>query len=97
MNATAVILANIKAAGQELATNPTAYLSSLGAKVLSVAHGKQMPPQYIPPALRTAVLPTDFDARVKWPKCQTIQQVRMQGGCGACWVSNSGVAWVTLP
>jgi len=30
-------------------------------------------------------LPKSFDARVQWPACPTIQEVRDQGACGSCW------------
>jgi len=30
-------------------------------------------------------LPDNFDARVQWPNCPTIKEVRDQGSCGSCW------------
>lgn len=30
-------------------------------------------------------LPTNFDARTKWPQCSTIGEIRDQGSCGSCW------------
>jgi cathepsin B len=30
-------------------------------------------------------LPDNFDARVQWPNCPTINEVRDQGSCGSCW------------
>lgn len=30
-------------------------------------------------------LPKNFDARVQWPNCPTIQEIRDQGACGSCW------------
>jgi len=30
-------------------------------------------------------LPVNFDARVQWPNCPSIQEVRDQGSCGSCW------------
>lgn len=30
-------------------------------------------------------LPDTFDARLQWPNCPTIQEVRDQGSCGSCW------------
>ncbi|RCN47337.1 hypothetical protein ANCCAN_06625 [Ancylostoma caninum] len=29
--------------------------------------------------------PESFDARVKWPKCDTIGFIRDQSNCGSCW------------
>lgn len=34
-------------------------------------------------------LPKEFDARVKWPNCQSIHIVRDQGSCGSCWAFGS--------
>jgi len=30
-------------------------------------------------------LPDTFDARVQWPNCASIKEVRDQGSCGSCW------------
>ncbi|XP_030040675.2 cathepsin B [Manduca sexta] len=30
-------------------------------------------------------LPENFDAREKWPNCETIKEVYDQGDCGSCW------------
>ena len=32
-------------------------------------------------------LPDRFDAREKWPFCESIHKVVNQGGCGSCYVS----------
>ncbi|XP_031625903.1 cathepsin B [Contarinia nasturtii] len=32
-----------------------------------------------------ADLPENFDSRVNWPNCPTIQEIRDQGSCGSCW------------
>lgn len=43
------------------------------------------------PKLTTSVgdqiddLPEEFDARVQWPNCPTIKEIRDQGSCGSCW------------
>jgi cathepsin B len=30
-------------------------------------------------------LPTEFDARVQWPNCASLSEIRDQGSCGSCW------------
>lgn len=30
-------------------------------------------------------LPTEFDARAKWPSCRSISEIRDQSSCGSCW------------
>ena len=30
-------------------------------------------------------IPENFDPRVKWPDCPSIQEILDQGGCGSCW------------
>ena len=32
-------------------------------------------------------VPDTFDAREEWPNCPTTKEVRDQGACGSCWVS----------
>ena len=39
-------------------------------------------------------IPDTFDARVQWPNCSTIQEVRDQGSCGSCWVSAWSTGWM---
>jgi cathepsin B len=34
-----------------------------------------------------SVIPDSFDARTQWPNCPSIGEVRDQGSCGSCWVS----------
>ncbi|XP_055348555.1 cathepsin B-like [Paramacrobiotus metropolitanus] len=36
-------------------------------------------------------LPPSFDARLNWPNCQSIQEIRNQGMCGSCW-AHAGVS-----
>ena len=33
-----------------------------------------------------STIPSEFDARVKWSHCQTMNLIRNQGRCGSCWV-----------
>ena len=44
-----------------------------------------------------SLLPDSFDAREQWPNCPTIKEVRDQGSCGSCWVSNAFHAWFSKP
>ncbi|KAA0194325.1 hypothetical protein HAZT_HAZT007076 [Hyalella azteca] len=30
-------------------------------------------------------LPAEFDARLQWPDCPSLREIRDQGGCGSCW------------
>lgn len=32
-------------------------------------------------------VPASFDAREQWPHCPTLKEIRDQGSCGSCWVS----------
>lgn len=32
-----------------------------------------------------ARLPKNFDSRIKWPNCPTLNEIRDQGSCGSCW------------
>lgn len=36
--------------------------------------------------LRDDEVPESFDAREKWPSCESIGQIRDQSVCGSCWV-----------
>jgi hypothetical protein len=38
-------------------------------------------------------LPEGFDARINWPYCPTIQEIRDQGSCGSGWVSDPVSEW----
>ena len=33
-------------------------------------------------------VPDTFDARTQWPNCPSISDIRDQGSCGSCWVSD---------
>jgi cathepsin B len=32
-----------------------------------------------------ATIPTEFNATVEWPGCQSISEIRDQANCGSCW------------
>lgn len=32
-------------------------------------------------------IPSEFDARTKWPNCKSLREIRDQGSCGSCWVN----------
>lgn len=34
-------------------------------------------------------LPTNFDAREKWPNCTSLSEIRGQSHCGSCWAFGS--------
>lgn len=38
--------------------------------------------------LEDTEIPESFDARQQWPDCPTIREIRDQGSCGSCWVSD---------
>jgi hypothetical protein len=35
--------------------------------------------------VREDAIPAEFDARVRWPNCSSIREIRDQGSCGSCW------------
>lgn len=37
-------------------------------------------------------IPDSFDSREEWSHCPTIREIRDQGSCGSCWVSNCKIA-----
>lgn len=36
--------------------------------------------------------PKNFDSREKWPKCESIKEIRDQSKCGSCWAFSSATA-----
>lgn len=55
-----------------------------GRGTLPYPAGKPLPPTKLASAYAAAALPSDFDARTRWPNCPTIAAVRDQGACGSC-------------
>ena len=41
--------------------------------------------------MKNIAVPTEFDARTAWPNCPSLREIRDQGGCGSCWVSNNNI------
>lgn len=37
--------------------------------------------------VRVKSIPKSFDARTRWPNCPSIGEIRDQGSCGSCWVT----------
>jgi len=55
----------------------------LGVDMERLKAGKWEPKKFTREELLRA--PESFDARVEWPKCTTIQEIRDQKQCGSCW------------
>uniref|UniRef100_A0A0B6ZDI9 Cathepsin B-like cysteine proteinase n=1 Tax=Arion vulgaris TaxID=1028688 RepID=A0A0B6ZDI9_9EUPU len=45
----------------------------------------QLPRKDFERRLNSADLPENFDPRVQWPYCPSLNEVRDQGDCGSCW------------
>jgi hypothetical protein len=37
-------------------------------------------------------IPKHFDAREKWPECESLRVIVDQGACGSCWVRDQHVS-----
>ena len=64
--------------------NKKNYGSYVGAATATPPPLQPMPPSSIANSLDD--VPADFDSRVAWPTCSSIQMPRDQGRCGSCWV-----------
>lgn len=42
----------------------------------------------------STLIPTEFDARLRWPHCPTIGEIFEQGPCASCWVIKSQVTFI---
>ncbi|XP_075216569.1 cathepsin B-like isoform X2 [Lycorma delicatula] len=72
---------------------PKSYVSKLlGVKELK--NGKSKLPLGAPITdIDDKKLPETFDARKKWKKCKSLQQIRDQGDCGSCWAVGAASAF----
>ena len=52
-------------------------------RLCGALEGKKLPVKEITPL---EVMPDEFDARMEWPSCKTIGDIRDQADCGSCWV-----------
>lgn len=52
---------------------------------------RQLPRKNFERRLKSSELPENFDPRKQWPFCPSLSEVRDQGDCGSCWVSESGL------
>lgn len=73
-------------AGRNFPENTTnEYLYKLNGFI-----GLHPDPNYKPPVLvhtfNARDVPESFDARTKWPNCDSLNRIRDQGACGSCWV-----------
>lgn len=63
---------------------PIEYIKRLGGAQLNLSEFKKLPVVKHDQVLIDE-LPESFDPREKWPNCQTLNEIRDQGKCGACW------------
>ncbi|CAG5132184.1 unnamed protein product [Candidula unifasciata] len=45
----------------------------------------QLPRKDFEKRLKSSELPENFDPRVQWPYCPSLNEIRDQGDCGSCW------------
>lgn len=72
-------------AGRNLPPDTTAeHIRQLGSARINVSEFKKLPVMKHDSKLIES-LPESFDPRDKWPMCPTLNEIRDQGQCGACW------------
>lgn len=75
-------------AGQNFDPNlPSSYIKKL-LGVRERKNGKPLPVGDPIKDIDDSKIPKEFDARKKWKKCKSLQEIRDQGDCGSCWVIN---------
>lgn len=62
-----------------MGVHPDAHKFKLPDKTDVLNNGEE------PVELVEGELPKKFDARLVWPNCPTIREIRDQGSCGSCW------------
>ena len=78
---------------QEVSENATQLQRSFrrsavaaGTFILSDLEMSLLPQKYLPRYGRHVAIPRNFSALEKWPQCESLFEIRDQGGCGSCWV-----------
>ncbi|KAL5112924.1 Cathepsin B [Taenia crassiceps] len=71
-------------------TSPSQIRQQLGA--LPDPMGRRLPLLYSLSEGDYENLPASFDPRKKWPKCETLFEIRDQGSCGSCWAFGAAEA-----
>ena len=64
------------------------FVGMTHAQIVRLMGVKKTPPSKMLPVKQVdvmAALPETFDARVQWPQCASIGQIRDQSDCGSCW------------